>query len=112
LVNKSILTGVKEIKKIYRKNPNDNYALISYNPFSGETDIIINNFSLMPEGIKRIINRSDRKILLDSLKLPVIFHSDRASIDIQTSKISQLPYGGYWIKLNNADSVISEGHSF
>jgi len=91
-VNNSLLNGIKEVKKFYPKNPNEIYALVSFTPLEGRTDIVLNNYSNMTNEIKYLIGKTNRFLFIDSLKIPVLFHIDNQSIVIKKSNIAHLPH--------------------
>ncbi len=66
----------------------------------------------MSDGIERLIKSTNRFILINSIKIPIIWDLDEQSNIIKNSKFPNLIFTGYLIRLDGYNNVFYEGQLF
>jgi hypothetical protein len=98
----SLRSGIAYYEKMYHK-PAETlrlYAMVSES--DGNTEIYLQEYSpIHLKGLLDVINSTNRKIRIsEGYFIPVIFACDIHSAQIQGDKIEDLPFTGFYIKVN------------
>lgn len=111
-VNEVLLETIKELEASNfaikdGKKSKEIFALVNQ---TDESTIIVFNFlENMSQGVARQIKRSNRFIMIDNHRVPVIFYFDDGNSYIRTGGISFGIIGGQLIEFDESGAVLTTG---
>lgn len=109
-VEKIIEEAISNIEESKIKPSGNKQSLfILFETCNGATSMIFNYIENMPPNIQKHINNSDRYLLMDNKKIPIIFDSDDGSSFVREGGLNYGIIGGYVLQFDNEGNKILSG---
>lgn len=110
-VNDLIREAINYAKKSYIKPRNKGTLFVKMDYCNGATVMIFNYIENMPKPIRTQILISNRYLIIDKAKIPIIFGSDNGNAVVRELGTNHGIIGGYILEFNALGELVLKGLS-